>query len=415
MTERKATNPMLFVAFICFIDMCGIGLIIPVVPSLLRTLAGVSIDDAAEIGGWLLFTYAVMQFLFAPVIGGLSDRFGRRPILLGTLAALGFDYLLMAFSPTLAWLFVGRAVSGVMGATWSAANSCVADTATPETRGKAFGLLGAGGAAGFVIGPSIGGLLGQFGDRAPFLAAAVLALLGAAIGYKMLPETLPKERRRAFDLRRANPIGTILQMIKVPVVTGFLCVIFALQMASQVTNAVWSYFNILMWGWTPLTIGLSAALFGALIAVVQGALTGPAIARWGEARAGLTGLMLSAPAYLIFAFAGASWMMFAGIVVGAMGNVSFPAMQAMMTRAIPDDAQGELQGAIASTISITSIIGPVMMASLFGHFSDAKGLYFPGAPFLLAAVLMVLAILFFARTIRGMPPQQSPAHSQAGS
>jgi MFS transporter, DHA1 family, tetracycline resistance protein len=402
MADSKASNPMLFVAFICFIDMCGVGLIIPVVPSLLRTLGGVGIDDAAEIGGWLLFTYAVMQFLFAPVIGGLSDRFGRRPILLGTLTALGFDYLLMAFSPTLAWLFLGRAVSGVMGATWSAANSCVADTATPETRGKAFGLLGAGGAAGFVIGPSIGGLLGQFGDRVPFMAAAALALIGALIGWRILPETLPREKRRRFDLRRANPLGTILQMIKLPVVTGFLMVIFTLQMASQVTNAVWSFYNILMFGWTPLIIGLSIALFGSLIAVAQGVLTGPAIARWGEARAGLTGLMISAPAYLIFAFATSGWMMFAGIVVGAMGNISFPAMQAMMSRAVPADAQGELQGAIASTISITSIIGPVMMASIFGHFSDAKGLYFPGAPFLLAAVLMVVAIMLFARTIRGV-------------
>jgi MFS transporter, DHA1 family, tetracycline resistance protein len=392
---------LLFVAFICFIDMCGIGLIIPVMPSLLQGLTGKSLDNAAEIGGWLLFTYAIMQFLFAPIIGGLSDRFGRRPILLGTLVVLGFDYALMAFAPTLAWLFLGRAVSGVMGATWSAANSCVADTTSPETRGRAFGILGAGGAAGFVFGPAIGGLLGQFGDRAPFLAACVLALAGAFVGARLLPETLPPERRRTFELSRANPLGTFKQMTKIPLVLGFLLVIFVVQLGSQVTNAVWSFFNIEMFSWSPLMIGLSAALFGILIALVQGLLTGKAIAKLGEARTGLISLCFAVPAYLIFAFASAGWMMFAGIIVGALGNASFPAMQSMMSRAVPENAQGELQGAIASSISITSIIGPVAMASLFGHFSDGKGLYFPGAPFLLAAGLMALGVgIYMAVTKR---------------
>jgi MFS transporter, DHA1 family, tetracycline resistance protein len=383
---------LLFVAFICFIDMCGIGLIIPVMPSLLQGLTGKSLDNAAEIGGWLLFTYAIMQFLFAPIIGGLSDRFGRRPILLGTLIVLGFDYALMAFAPTLAWLFLGRAVSGIMGATWSAANSCVADTTSPETRGRAFGILGAGGAAGFVFGPAIGGLLGQFGDRAPFLVACVLALAGALVGARLLPETLPLERRRTFELGRANPLGTFKQMTKIPLVLGFLLVIFVVQLGSQVTNAVWSFFNIERFSWSPLMIGLSAALFGILIALVQGLLTGKAIAKLGEVRTGLISLCFAVPAYLMFAFASSGWMMFAGIIVGALGNASFPAMQSMMSRAVPEDGQGELQGAIASSISITSIIGPVAMASLFGHFSDGKGLYFPGAPFLLAAGLMVLAV-----------------------
>ncbi len=398
--SEKPDRTLLFVAFICFIDMCGIGIIIPVVPSLVQGLTGKTVDNAAELGGWLLFTYAVMQFLWAPVIGGLSDQIGRRPVLLVTLAVLGFDYILMAIAPTIAWLFVGRAVSGVMGATWSSANACVADVTTPKTRGRAFGILGAGGAAGFVFGPALGGLLGQFGDRVPFMAAAGLALAGAAVGAMWLPETLPAHRRRRFDLRRANPLGTIRQMAKVPLVFGFLLVIGAMQMASQVTNAVWAYYNILKFAWTPLTIGLSAALFGAMIALVQGLLTGKAIARYGEARTGIASLCWAVPAYLIFAFATSGWMMFVGIVIGALGNASFPAMQAMMTRAIPENAQGELQGAIASTISLTSIIGPVAMAGIFGHFSDAKGLYFPGAPFVLAAGLMALAVILFRRNVR---------------
>ena len=403
MGEDQSTRRILgFVAFICFIDMCGIGLIIPVVPSLIRGLTGQGLDRAAQTGSYLLFVYAVMQFLCAPIIGGLSDRYGRRPVLLVTLAALGLDYALMAYAPTLAWLFVGRAISGVMGATWAAANSCVADMTTQETRGRAFGLLGAGGAAGFVIGPAIGGLLGQFGDRMPFVAACVMALGGVLVGWRYLPETLPRERRRAFDLRRANPIGSIKQMSGIPIVLGFLAVILCMQFASQATNAVWAYFNILKFGWTPLMVGLSAALFGALVAVAQGLLTGRSIARYGEVATGIFGLCCAVAAYLTFAAASASWMIFAGIVVGALGNMTFPAMQAMMTRETPENAQGELQGAIASTVSFTSIIGPVVMATTFRHFADSKGLYFPGAPFLLSAVLMVLGLGLFVAVTRQM-------------
>ncbi len=391
---------MLFVGFICFIDMCGIGLIMPVLPSLIGHLAHVGIDRAAELGGFLLFAYAAMQFLFAPVIGGLSDHFGRRPVLLVTLAALGLDYALMAFAPTLAWLFAGRIVSGLMGATWAAANSCVADTATPETRGRAFGLLGAFGAAGFVAGPAIGGLLGSLGDRVPFAVACALALGGAAIGWAILPETLPRERRRAFTLHRANPLGSLIQMRRLPVVVGFLAAILVMQLAVQSQIAVWPYYTILKFGWTPLTIGLSIALFGVLVAAVQGGLSGPAFRRFGEGRAGLAGLCCAVPAYLIFAFAPAGWMLFPGMAIGTMGNIAFPAMQALMSRATPENAQGELQGAIASTVAVAAIIGPLVMAGVFGRFTDGHGLYFPGAPFVLAAALMSGAVLLFARTVR---------------
>lgn len=399
---------MRFVAFICFIDMCGIGLILPVVPSLIRGLTGQGLGAASAIGGWLLFVYAIMQFLCAPIIGGLSDRFGRRPVLLVTLTALGVDYALMAFAPTLAWLFVGRAISGIMGATWAAANACVADTTDASTRGRAFGLLGAGGAAGFVIGPSIGGLLGQFGDRIPFVAASVLAFGGALIGYRLLPETLSRARRRAFDWRRANPLGTVLQMAKIPLVLGFLLVIFMSQLGAQVVNSVWSFFTILQLGWSPLMIGLSAAVFGIMIALVQGGLTGIVIPRLGEARAGLVGLSFGIPAHLIFAFATATGHMFTGIVLGSIGNLAFPAMQALMSRSIPEDAQGELQGAISSTFSLTAIIGPVMMTRMFAHFSDQSGLYLPGAPFLLAAALVTLAVLIFALNIKFAVKNEAP-------
>jgi DHA1 family tetracycline resistance protein-like MFS transporter len=238
------------------------------------------------------------------------------------------------------------------------------------------------------------------GPRVPFIAAAVIALIGAVVGYRYLAETLPRERRRRFDPARANPLGTLIRMLRYPLVTGFLATILLMQLATQTTPAVWSYYTILKFGWSPATIGLSAAFFGILIAIVQGGLTGPAIARFGEARTGMVALAFAVPAYLVFAFATAGWMMFAGIFIAATANMTFPAMQALMSRAIPEDAQGELQGAVASTISLTSIAGPVLMAGVFARFADAQGLYFPGAAFLLAAVLMACAVVLFALNAR---------------
>ena len=386
-----AKSTLGFVAFIVFIDMVGIGLIIPVMPTLLERLTGESVDRTAEIGGWLLFAYAAMQFLFAPLIGGLSDRFGRRPVLLLTLVLLGVDYLIMAFAPDLWWLFVGRAMAGVMGASWAAANSCVADVATPEERGRLFGILGGAGASGFVIGPAIGGVLGGWGERLPFFAAAGLCLLGAGIGFAKLRETLAKERRRAFTLARANPFGTILQMTQAPVVLGFLGIIFLMQLAAQSTFSVWAYYNTLAFGWGELAIGLSVALYGLLLAVVQGGLTGVSIARFGPRMTMTLGFVFAIPAYLLFAFAPGSWAMVLGIVLGSFGGLTFPAMQQLMTERIADDAQGELQGAIASTVSLTSIIGPLIMTSLFGTFADDQGLFFPGAPFLLSFAILLAA------------------------
>lgn len=398
--SARPKSVLILVAFIVFIDMVGIGLIVPVMPALLRELTGASVAHAAEIGGWLLFAYATMQFLFAPVIGGLSDRFGRRPILLITLALLGVDYAIMAAAPDLWWLFVGRLLSGIMGASWAAANSCVADIASRHERGKFFGILGGAGASGFVIGPAIGGLLGNADARLPFVAAAVLALAGAAVGFFVLRETLPMERRRALSWSRANPLGTLIQMSRTPLVLRMLGVILILQLAAQCQISVWSFYNTLKFGWSELQIGLSVALFGSLLAITQGGLTGPIIARIGPARTGLLGLCTATPAYLIFAFAETSWMMIAGIFVGMGAGVSFPAMQQMMSERIAEDAQGELQGAVASVVSITSIFGPLVMSGLFGTFADREGLYFPGAPYLLAALLGLVALILYAVLVR---------------
>ncbi|WP_422344165.1 MFS transporter [Parasphingorhabdus sp.] len=399
-SARKPQSILLFVAFIVFIDMMGIGLILPVMPSLITGLTGASIDRAAEIGGWLLFAYAMMQFLFAPVIGGLSDRFGRRPVLLTTLFLLGLDYAIMAWAPDLVWLFIGRIISGIMGASWAAANSCVADVAKPAERGKFFGILGGAGAFGFVIGPGIGGILGEYGDRLPFIAASILALVGTAIGILILKETLPEEKRRAFSITRANPLGSIIQMAKTPLVIGFLSAIFVLQLAAQAQIAVWAYWLIERFDWSKFEIGLSVALFGILLALVQGVLTGPVILKMGERRTALISLMFGIPAYLCFAFAPSDSFVYLGIVIGAASGFAFPAMQQMMSSRIDEDSQGELQGAVASMISLTAIFGPVVMTMIFGAYADAQGIYFPGAPFLVGAALMSLSIIIYIVTVR---------------
>ena len=397
---RKPESILLFVAFIVFIDMMGIGLILPVMPSLIEGITNTSIDRAAEIGGWLLFAYAMMQFLFAPIIGGLSDRFGRRPVLLITLFLLGLDYAIMAWAPTLLWLFIGRILSGIMGASWAAANSCVADVTSPAERGKYFGILGGTGAMGFVLGPGIGGVRGESGHRLPFIAASTLALVGTPAGILMLKETLPKAKQRSFSITRANPMGSIIQMSKTPLVLGFLSTIFILQLAAQAQIAVWAYWLIERFDWSVLKIGLSVALFGILLAVVQGVLTGPVIKTFGERRAGQFGLLFGIPAYLLFAFAPNDWFVFVGIIVGAASGFAFPAMQQLLSSRIGEDAQGELQGSIASTISPTPIIRPALMTGAFGAYADGVGLYFPGAPFVLGAILMLAAIFIYAFTVR---------------
>ncbi len=399
--ESKQENPALgLIAFIVFIDMAGIGLIVPVMPRLIMGLSGEGVDRAAEIGGWLLFAYAVMQFIFSPIIGGLSDRFGRRPVLLVTLAALGVDYAMMAWAPTLAWLFVGRMISGVMGATFAAANSCVADTVEPDKRGAVFGLLGAAGAAGFVMGPALGGVFGLLGDRVPFLVAAVLCIAGAAYGYFALRETLPPEKRRPFSLKRANPFGTMLQMAKAPLVFGCLITLFFMQFAAQSNFVVWSYYGTLLFDWGPLTIGATVALFGLLIAIVQGLMVGKVIARFGAVRTAVWSLVFAIPSYLIIGFADSTTMMIVGLVVGSVTGLTFPAMQSLMTTRIADDAQGELQGAIASVVSLTAILGPPTMAGVFGAYADDVGLFFPGAPYMLAIALMAVAVFVLWLTLR---------------
>ncbi len=387
------------VGFIIFVDMLGIGLIVPVMPRLIGEVARVGIERAAELGGYLLFAYAMMQFVCAPVIGGLSDQFGRRPVLLATLGALGIDYGVMAWAPTFAWLFVGRLVSGVMGATWAAANACIADCLPPERRGAAFGQLGGFGAAGFVLGPAVGGLAGEFGTRLPFVIAAILALSGAVVGVFVLRETLPTQQRRRFELARANPLGAVRQMLRQPLVAGCLAVAFFMQLSAQAQFSIWAYWGALKFGWTPLTAGLTVTLFGVSLGLMQGVVTGKAIARFGPAQTARWSLLFGVPSYLLLAFAGSTATVLLAIGIGAVSGMTFPALQQLMSVRVSQDAQGELQGAIASTVSLTAIIGPVMMTQVFGRFAGDHGHSFPGAPFLLAALLLVVAVVILWRNL----------------
>ncbi len=388
------------IALIVFLDMTGVGIIIPVLPGLITALSGEDLQHAALIGGGLLLAYSAMVFFCAPIIGGLSDRFGRRPVLLITLTAMGIDYFVMAWAPTLLWLFIGRLISGAMGATWAAANSCIADLFPPEERGAKFGLLGGAGAAGFVLGPALGGLLGEYGLRLPFIAAGTLALAGALIGWFRFPETLAPDRRRSFTWSRANPLGTLLQMRKLPLVIGLIAVIFLTNLASQATMTTWAFYLIEKFSWSPFDIGVVTAVYGLLLVAVQGGLTGKAIARFGAVRTATLGFLGGIVAFAILAFANSGPVLYLGVVIGSLGGLTFPAFQGLMSARVDPDAQGELQGAIASALSISALCGPLIMPPVFAAFTDGAGLYLPGAPFVLSVILMLLGLLLFGSLVR---------------
>ncbi|MBW2237167.1 MAG: TCR/Tet family MFS transporter, partial [Deltaproteobacteria bacterium] len=393
-SDRRA---LIFIFITVLIDMIGFGIIIPVMPELIMELTGVGLSRAALYGGWLLFLYALMQFFFAPIIGNLSDRFGRRPVLLCSLVAFGFDYLLMGLAPTIVWLFAGRFVAGIAGATHSTANAYIADVSPPEERAQNFGLMGAAFGLGFILGPVLGGLLGEYGPRVPFFAAAVLALCNAVYGFLVLPETLPAEERRPFDLRRANPVGALAQMRRYPVIVGLFGA-FVLYMVSHNANpTTWTYYTMLKFSWTEREVGYSMGFVGLGVALVQGGLIRAAIPRMGEMRAVYLGYALMSLAFVGFAFASAGWMMYAFIVPFSLGGLATPALRGIMSNTVPANAQGELQGALASVMSLTAIVAPLFMTQLFAYFtSDAAPLYFPGAPFLTAGVLLLGSIAVFA-------------------
>ncbi len=385
-----------FVFVTVLIDAMGIGIIIPVTPDLLKELSNLPLSEAALWGGYLSFVYALMQFVFGPTIGNLSDRFGRRPILLISLASLGINYLIMGLAPTLGILFLGRILTGIAGATHSTAHAYIADVSPPSQRAKNFGLIGAGFGLGFVIGPLIGGLVGELGTREPFFAAAGLTFLNFAYGMFVLPESLSPANRREFSWKRANPLGVTKQISKFPMVAWFFVSVFLFDIAHFVYPAIWSFYTKEAFSWSNAEIGVSLAIVGVGFAVVQGWLIRIALPLFGEAKTTAIGFLLNIAGLIGLAFVDEGWMVYALMPITALGAVVTPALTGLMSNAIPDDAQGELQGALTSIAGITLIISPVLMTQLFGFFTrqDASP-YFPGAPFLAAAILTTLALIPF--------------------
>ncbi len=399
---RKAALSFIFITVV--LDTIGLGIIIPVIPALIMELTGEGLGKAAIYGGWLMFVYAFMQFLFAPIIGGLSDRFGRRPVLLLSLFGFGIDYLIVGFAPSITWLFAARIFAGIFGASHTTATAYIADISEPEKRAQNFGLIGAAFGMGFILGPVIGGLLGEYGSRIPFFASAALAFINCLYGFFILPESLSKENRRAFDWKRANPLGSLMQVKKFPAIAGLVVVYFVLYLSHHATQSTWTYFTMLQFDWDEAMVGFSLGIVGVCVAVVQGGLTRVVIPKFGEQKSVYIGLLFYTFGFLGFAFAPTGWVLLIMIAPFALGGFAGPALQGIISNGVENNQQGELQGALTSLISLTAIIGPPLMTGLFGFFtSDSAPFQLPGAAFVAGSLLCLgcyFGALFMMRRYR---------------
>ncbi len=397
---RAGRSAVLFIFIAVLVDVIGLGIIVPVIPRLIMDLTGEGVSRAAIYGGWLWFAYAVMQFFCAPILGNLSDRVGRRPVLLFSLAALGVDYTIMGLAPALSWLFVGRTLAGIAGASFIPAYAYLADVTPPEKRAQNFGLVGAAFGLGFILGPAAGGLLGQIGTRVPFFAAAALAGLNVLFGLFVLPESLPKESRRPFQIRRANPVGALVHLRKYPVVPGIAAALFLWQLAQQSFSSTWAFFTMYKFNWSEAQVGGSLAFVGVIMATSQGVLTRVVVPRFRERRVVLTGLLCGIVGYVALGFASRGWMMYAFMLPWLIAGLAYPSMNAIMSQQVPPDAQGELQGGVASLYSLALVVGPPVMTQLFGRFSGKTAVaHVPGAAFLFSALLATVSAGLFLRAV----------------
>lgn len=394
-------NHSISFAFITvFLDAMGIGVIIPVIPDLIQELSQTSISEAAIIGGYLSFIYALMQFLVGPTLGNLSDRFGRRPILLISLAALAIDYVIMGLAPTLLLLFIGRFIAGIAGATHATAFALTADLSTPDQRTKNFGLVSAAFGFGFIAGPIIGGLVAEFGTRAPFFAAAGLVFINLLYGLFVLPETLKAENRRPFEWKRSNPVGAFLQAMVIPGLVFFFLAFFIYQLAGNVYAAIWPYYTKEAFGFSSREIGFSLGIFGIFFALAQIFLIRFMLSKYKESTVAIIGIILEAVGMAGFLFIFEGWILFLYLPFSALGSVAAPAIQGLMSRRVGDDAQGELQGAISSILAVTTIFSPLLMTQLFAFFTQqGTGHYHPAGAFGVAAILTFLVLLPLRRGI----------------
>lgn len=379
-TGKKAAIGFIFITLL--IDITGWGIILPVVPKLIGELIHSDLSEAAKYGGWLGFAYAITQFICAPIIGNLSDKYGRRPIILISLFGFAIDYILLALAPSIGWLFFGRVIAGLTGASISTASAYIADISTDEDRTKNFGLIGAAFGLGFIIGPVMGGLLGQYGARVPFYVAAVLCMVNFLYGLFILPESLAKDKRRAFNWKRANPIGTFIFLRKQSKISNLVVALILVYVALHAVQSNWHFFTMYKFNWTERTVGLSLGLLGLLIGLVQGVLIRWTTPKLGEQKSVYFGLLFYALGLMLFAFTNQGWMMFVFLIPYSLGGICGPALQSIISKNIPSNKQGELQGALASIVSATSIIGPPVMTNIFYYFTHDKAPFeFSGAPF----------------------------------
>ena len=392
MSTRKAAIGFIFVTLL--IDVIGWGIIIPVMPTLIRTMEHVDVGTASSLNGWMLFAFSMTQFLFAPLVGNLSDKYGRRPILLVSLFGFGLDYILMSWAPSIEWLFVGRVIAGITGASFTTASAYIADISNDQNRAQNFGMIGAAFGMGFIIGPIIGGLLGSFGSRVPFIAAACLCFLNWLYGYFILPESLDEAHRRPLDWKRANPLGSLIHLRKYPDIGYLLVAMVLVYLGAHAVQSNWSFYTIERFGWGERMIGVSLGVVGLLVGIVQGGLTRFINPKLGNARSIYVGLILYAVGMLLFGLATAGWMMLIFLVPYCLGGIAGPALQATITSQVDVREQGELQGALTSLMSATSVVGPPMMTNLFAWaIMPGNPIYLPGAPFFLGSLLMLMSAI----------------------
>ncbi|PJJ84678.1 TCR/Tet family MFS transporter [Mucilaginibacter auburnensis] len=397
-TQKKTGLGFIFATLL--IDVTGLGIIIPVVPKLIAHLINGDLSHASAYAGWLTASYAIMQFACAPLIGNLSDRFGRRPVLLCSLVGFGIDYLFSAFAPTIAWLFVGRIVAGITGASFTTATAYIADVSEPEKRAQNFGMVGAAFGVGFIVGPVIGGILGKYDMHYPFIAAGILAFINAIYGYFTLPESLPVENRRPLDLKKINPFTSVFQLRKYDAVLGLAVVLFLVYFGAQAVQSVWTFYTMYQFKWNEDWVGYSLGFVGLMIGAVQGGLIRVILPKLGEERAIWIGLLLYATGLLLFAFATKGWMMFAILVPYCLGGIAGPALQGYMSNRVPANEQGNLQGGLTGLMSLSSIFGPLLMTEAFHVFTTPGNLHFPGAPFAIGSLVMLTGALLAIRSFK---------------
>jgi len=399
---RKPALGFIFVTLV--LDILGIGLIIPILPKLITELSGGNVSAAAHTYGWLAALFSLMQFVCAPVLGGLSDRFGRRAVILGSLFGSALDYLLLAFAPTLPWFFLARIISGMTSANISAANAYIADVSPPEKRAQNFGLVAAAFGLGFVAGPALGGWLGNFNLRLPFFVGAALTIVNWLYGLLVLPESLPLDHRRAFSWKRANPVGSLVALKKFPVVLGLTATYFLMMLAHQTFPSTWVLYTSYRYDWTPGQVGTSLAIVGAMAMIVQGGLSRRIIPALGERRSIVIGLTNATVFMIAYGLATQGWMIYTLLVVGSFGSIASPAVQGLISRNVPLNEQGAVQGALASLASVAGVLAPPLTTSLFGYFiSPQAPVHLPGVAFFLGSALMFSAMLLALRSFRKNP------------